>query len=351
MSIVDDLARRGMGAGSALATTYLGLQLRNPVVASAGPLSQTVAGVRSLADGGVGAVVMYSLFEEQIRREAEATAALEEMYDESFAEALSYFPTVPRSDRDASHAYLQLVEESAKAIDVPLIASLNGATTGGWTQTARRLADAGAAAIELNIYFVPGDITMSGSAVEARHLEILTAVKDAVDIPVAVKLSPFFSSVGNMALQLDAAGADGLVLFNRFLQPDIDLDRVTVESGVSLSTPNEARLPRTWIAVLRGKLKASLAATTGVDAPDDVIKYILAGADVVMTTSSLIRRGPAYAQVLVDGLAAWLKAREITLDKARGLLAVPETASADAYEREGYVSALHKAKSTYGSLR
>ncbi|AQP45271.1 dihydroorotate dehydrogenase-like protein [Tessaracoccus flavus] len=333
-----------------LTTTYLGLPLRNPVVASAGPLSQTVEGIKTLADGGVGAVVMYSLFEEQLRREAAATAELEELYEDSYAEALSYFPSVPRSDRDASHAYLKLVEESVKSIDVPLIASLNGASMGGWTQTARQLADAGAAAIELNIYFVPGDIHMPGLTVEERHLEILAGVKQSVDVPVAVKLSPYFSSIGNVAVQLDAAGADGLVLFNRFLQPDIDIDRITVESGVSLSNPLEARLPRTWIAVLRGKIAASLAATTGVDTAEDVIKYILAGADVVMTTSALLRRGPAYAKVLVDGLEEWLSARQLTLAKARGLLAVPAD-SAEAYERAGYVSALEKAKTTYGSLR
>ncbi|MCG6568638.1 dihydroorotate dehydrogenase-like protein [Tessaracoccus sp. ZS01] len=334
-----------------LTTTYLGLSLRNPVVASAGPLSQSVAGIKALADGGVGAVVMYSLFEEQLRREAEVAAALEEMYDNSFPEALSYFPTVPASQKDASHAYLKLVEQGAKAIDVPLIASLNGASMGGWTQQARRLADAGASAIELNIYFVPGDITMTGAAVEERHLEIVAAVKSTVDVPVAAKISPYFSSVGNMVLRLVDAGADGVVLFNRFLQPDIDVDRVTVESGVSLSSPVEARLPRTWIAVLRGKIAASLAATTGVDRPEDVIKYILAGSDVVMTTSSLIRRGPAYAEVLVDELAAWLEDRDLTLHQARGLLSVPKEAPADVYERAGYVSALEKAKATYGSLR
>ena len=334
-----------------LTTTYMGLTLRNPVVASAGPLSQTVEGIRSLADGGVGAVVMYSLFEEQLRREAEQTAILEDMYDDANAEAMSYFPSVPQSSKDASSAYLRLVEAGAKAIDVPLIASLNGASVGNWTQTAHRLQEAGAAGIELNIYFVPGDITVSGGEVEERHLEIVGAVKGSVDIPVAVKLSPYFSSVGNMAVRLDAVGADALVLFNRFLQPDIDLDRVTVESGVSLSSAIEGRLPRTWIAVLHDRIEASLAATTGVDTADDVIKYILAGADVVMTTSSLVRRGPAYAQVLVEGLSSWLTSHEIPLIKARGLLAVPKDAPADAYERAGYVSALEKAKSTYGSLR
>ena len=334
-----------------LSTTYLGLELRNPIVASAGPLSQTVDGIKSLADGGVGAVVMYSLFEEQIQREAEVDAVLEEIYEESYAEALSYFPSATIERKDASHAYLKLLEEGANAIDVPLIASLNGASMGGWTHKAHQMADAGASAIELNIYFVPGDITMSGAAVEDRHLEIVAAVKSEVEIPVSVKLSPYFSSVGNMALRLDEAGADGLVLFNRFLQPDIDVDRVTVESGVTLSSPVEARRPRTWIAVLRGRVGASLAATTGVDTPDDVIAYLLAGADVVMTTSALIRRGPAYAQVLVEGLRQWLNAREVSLEKARGLLAVPEEAAADAYERAGYVSALEKAKATYGSLR
>ena len=334
-----------------LTTNYMGLQLRNPVVASAGPLSQSVEGIRSLADGGVGAVVMYSLFEEQLRREAEEIAVLEELYDDANSEALSYFPTMPRANHDASDAYLRLVEAGAAAIDVPLIASLNGSSVGGWTGTARRLQDAGAAGIELNIYFVPGDITMSGADVEERHLEILSAVKHTVDIPVAVKLSPYFSSVGNMAAQLDAVGADALVLFNRFLQPDIDVDRVTVESGVSLSSPIEGRLPRTWIAVLRDRVEASLAATTGVDTAEDVIKYILAGADVVMTTSSLVRRGPAYAKVLVDGLDRWLDGHEIPLAKARGLLGVPKDAEASAYERAGYVSALEKAKSTYGSLR
>lgn len=334
-----------------LTTKYLGLTLRNPVVASAGPLSQTVAGIRALSDGGVGAVVLYSLFEEQLRREAAAAAELAEVHDEAFAEATSYFPSVPRSSKDASYAYLRLLEEGARVSEVPVIASLNGSALGTWTQTAARMQDAGAAAIELNIYYVPGDLMLSGRDVEQRHLDILAGVKAAVEIPVSVKLSPHFSSVGNMAVQLDSAGADGLVLFNRFLQPDVDLDRVNIESGVTLSAPNEARLPRTWIAVLRGRVQASLAASTGVDTADDVIKYILAGADVVMTTSALVRRGPYYAQGLIDGLEEWLNAKGISLPQARGLLAVPRDAAADAYERAGYVQALEKAKKTYGSLR
>lgn len=334
-----------------LLTHYMGLSLRNPVVASAGPLSQTVDGVRSLADAGVGAVVMYSLFEEQLRRESERTAALAELHEDSFLEAQSWFPNLPSAEDSAVSHYLGLVEQAAKAIDVPLIASLNGASMGGWVDTARQLQDAGAAGIELNIYLVPGDLSMSGPDVEARHLEILAGVKANLDIPVAVKLSPYFSSIGAMCASLDEAGADALVLFNRFLQPDIDVDRMEVVSGVTLSRSTDARLPRTWIAVLHQKLRASLAATSGVENYDDVIKYILAGADVVMSTSALVRHGAGYASQLIDGLENWLTQHGTTLAAARGLLAVPDDAPADAYERAGYVAALEKAKSTYGSLR
>ena len=321
-----------------LSTDYLGLRLRNPVVASAGPLSQTVEGIKSLADGGVGAVVMYSLFEEQLRREAEAVAALEEMYEDSHAEALSYFPTVPRVAHDASHAYLTLVEQAAKAIDMPLIASLNGATLGGWTQTARRLEEAGASAIELNIYFVPGDVTMSGHAVEERHLAILAAVKGAVGIPVAVKLSPFFSSVGNMAVRLDASGADGLVLFNRFLQPDVDIETLSVKPSVALSNRFEGRLPRTWIATLSEHTSASLAATSGVEESADVVRYLLAGADVVMSTSALLRHGPQHVGVLVHGLRDWMERHGIaTLDALRGRLSAAQRGGdPGAFLREQY---------------
>ncbi len=335
-----------------LTTNYMGLSLRNPLVASAGPLSQTVAGVRELADAGVGAVVMYSLFEEQMRHEAERMATLEEAHEESFAEALSYFPNVRyAADQTAVTQYLKLVESAADAIDVPLIGSLNASSMGSWVSNANRLAEAGAAAIELNIYLVPGDITVTGPEVERRHLEILSAVRGSVSIPVAVKMSPYFSSVGNMCVALDHAGVDGLVLFNRFLQPDIDIDRLEVASGVTLSSRDDARLPRTWIAVLRDHVKASLAASSGVETPSDVVKYILAGADIVMTTSSLVRHGAQHAGKLIEGLDSWLSRKELDLDRARGMLAVPKDVDAAGYERAGYVSALEKAKNTYGSLR
>ena len=224
---------------------------------------------------------------------------------EAFAEALSYFPAAAE-DEPGPRRYLSLLERAAAAVDIPVIGSLNGVTPGGWTSYARAMQDAGAAAIELNIYYIPGDPHISGREVEQRHIDILGRVKDAVTVPVAVKLSPYFSSPGEMALRLDEAGADGLVLFNRFLQPDIDPETLAVVPDVYLSSPAEARLPRTWIAILRRHMRASLAATTGVEGPADVAKYLLAGADVVMTASALIRHGPGHAAVLLDGLSGWM---------------------------------------------
>ncbi len=326
-----------------LSTRYMGLALRNPLVASASPLSLTVDGVRRLADAGVGAVVLYSLFEEQVRREAAEDARLVDAGGESFAESLSYFPPVAEEE-SGPRRYLSLVERASAAVDVPVIGSLNGVTPGGWAEYARAIQDAGAAAIELNIYYLPGDVRLEGREVEQRHLDILARVKDAVSIPVAVKLSPYFSSTGEMAVRLADAGADALVLFNRFLQPDIDSDRLAVVPQVGLSSPAEARLPRTWIALLRGRVQASLAATTGVDSADDVAKYLLAGADVVMTASALLRHGHEHAAVLLDGLTGWLTSKGFgSVDEVRGLLAVPAGTDEEAYERSGYVNAVREA--------
>jgi dihydroorotate dehydrogenase (fumarate) len=230
-----------------------------------------------------------------------------------------------------------------------VIGSLNGVTTGGWTSYARAMQDAGAAAIELNIYYIPGDPHITGREVEQRHVDILCRVKAAVTVPVAVKLSPHFSSVGEMALRLDEAGADGLVLFNRFLQPDIDPETLAVMPDVYLSSPAEARLPRTWISILRKHLRTSLAATTGVEGPADVIKYLLAGADVVMTASALIRHGPAHAAVLLDGLAEWMARKGYpSVAAVRGMLALPADTDQAAYERAGYVRAMRAADSSRG---
>jgi dihydroorotate dehydrogenase (fumarate) len=332
-----------------LSTSYMGLTLRNPLLASASPLSQTVDGVRRLADAGVGAVVLYSLFEEQLRREAAENARLVDAGTESFAESLSYFPAAAE-DEAGPRRYLSLLERAAAAVDVPVIASLNGVTPGGWADYARAMQDAGAAAVELNIYYLPGDPRISGRDVEQRHLDVLKRVKDAVSVPVAVKLSPYFSSTGEMALRLDESGADALVLFNRFLQPDIDPDTLSVVPQVGLSNPAEARLPRTWIALLHGRVHASLAATTGVETSTDIAKYLLAGADVVMTASALLRHGPEHATALLDGLSDWMaRKRFAAVDEMRGILAVPlDTHEAD-YERAGYVGALQQANSgTYG---
>jgi dihydroorotate dehydrogenase (fumarate) len=332
-----------------LATRYLGLDLRSPLIASASPMSATADGVRRLADGGVSAVVLPSLFEEQLRQQAERDAVMADAGTESFAESLSYFPAAASADGGPGR-YLSLLKRAAAAVDIPVIASLNGASTGGWTDYASALQDSGAAAIELNIYYLPGDVFFTGSDVERRHVEILTTVKAVVSIPVAVKLSPYFSSTGEMALRLDEAGADALVLFNRFLQPDIDPDKLAVVSEVTLSNPVDARLPRTWIALLHGRVRASLAATTGVETPDDLARYLLAGADVVMSASALLRHGPEHATVLIDGLEEWMSRKGFAaVDELRGLLAVPhETDEAD-YQRAGYVGALRQANSgTYG---
>ncbi|WP_245725811.1 dihydroorotate dehydrogenase-like protein [Propionibacterium cyclohexanicum] len=334
--------------GVDLTTSYLGLTLRTPLVASAGPLSQSVESVKRLEDAGVGAVVMYSLFEEQVRYDQEQRVRVVEAHANSFAEALSYFPTEPSTANSETSQYLDLLEKCAKSLEIPLIASLNGTRLGNWTETARSLQDAGASAIELNTYLLPGDFTLSGAQIEQRHLDLLAAVKSVVSIPVSIKLSPYFSNFGAFATRLDLAGADGLVLFNRFLQPDIDINRQEVVSGFELSNPEEGRLPRTWIAALNGRVSASLAASGGVEGYRDVVKGILAGADVVMTTSALVRHGASYAAELIKGLRSYLNREQLTLTAARGMLAVPKTASVTDYERSGYVSALEKAKRRYG---
>jgi len=326
-----------------LSTTYMGLTLSNPLVASPSPLSYNLEGIRRLAAGGVGAIVMFSLFEEQLREQAARATRLVEETAESYSEALNYFPAVAEED-GSPRAYLSLLERAVAAVDVPVIGSLNGVTPEGWTEHARAMQDAGAAAIELNIYYLAGDPETSGRDVEQRHIDVLEHVKSAVAVPVAVKLSPYFSSPGEMALRLDAAGADALVLFNRFLQPDIDPEQLAVLPRVNLSGPADGRLARTWIALLRGKVRASLAATSGVEVPSDLARFLLAGADVVMTTSALLRHGPRYAAELLDGLTAWMSRKGFEdLARVRGLLAVPPHTDGAAYERAGYVTAMRAA--------
>jgi dihydroorotate dehydrogenase (fumarate) len=327
-----------------LSSRYLGLNLRNPLVASSSPSTGSVDGVRRLAGAGVAAVVLPSLFEEELGRRAAQNAAAREAGTESFPESLSYFPdlAVSVSEPNASQ-YLSLVERSA-AVGIPIIASLNAVTAGGWTHYASALERAGAAAIELNIYHLPGDPLISGRDVEERHIEILASVKAVVAIPVAVKLSPYFSSLGEMAVRLDRAGADGLVLFNRFLQPDVDPEKLTMTRGFGLSSPAEGRLPRIWIAHLAGRIGGSLAGSTGVEDASDVAAYLLAGADVVMTASALLRHGPDHARVLLGELTAWMAGQGFaSLDDFRGQLVIPAGPDGAAGDRAGYVRSLRAA--------
>jgi dihydroorotate dehydrogenase (fumarate) len=328
-----------------LDTTYLGLPLRNPLVASPSPATSTVDRVRALARAGVGAVVLPSLHEEEVVAEELHAVAVTEPFEDAHGEAQGYFPRPPEAALPgATSRYLALVAGAVAAVDVPVIASLNGVTPEGWVDYARAMQDAGAAAIELNIYYLPGDPQVSGRDVEQRHVDVLQRVKAAVTVPVAIKLSPYFSSIGEMALRLDEAGAEALVLFNRFLQPDVDPEALALSSSVPLSSTADGRLPRTWIALLRERVRASLAATGGVDGPADVAAHLLAGADVVMTASALLRHGPEHATVLLEGLSTWMARKGFaSVDELRGMLAVPPAADGAEVERSGYVGALRAA--------
>jgi len=323
-----------------LTTRYLGLELHNPLVASAGPLNREVDNVRRLADLGAGAVVLPSIFEEQIEREQQEISDLTTTGSESYGEALTYFPAQTVYALDRRH-YTDLVRRAARAVDIPVIASLNGVTNHGWVRYARQIEEAGASAIELNIYFIASDLELSGRDVEDRYLDILQAVRGTVTIPVAVKLSPYFSAMGHMCQRLDQAGADGLVLFNRFYEPDIDLVALTLSPDLELSSSYEIRLPLLWIGVLAGRLRASLAASTGVAGADEVIKYLLVGADVVMTTSSLLKHGIGHMRALLEGLEAWLAARDLdSVAAIRGRMSHRNVADPTAFERANYIKTL-----------
>jgi dihydroorotate dehydrogenase (fumarate) len=325
-----------------LRTTYLGLHLASPIVASAGPLTGEVATARRIARAGAAAIVMPSLFEEEILHEGiELNRALE-AGSEQFAEALDYFPAVAQLATPADR-YLDRLAEIKAAVHVPVIASLNASSTGGWVRYAELLADAGADAIELNLYAVAADATRTAAEVEDEALAAVTQVRTATSLPVAVKLSPYFSSMANLACRVVAAGATGLVLFNRFYQPDIDLEALDVVPRVELSSTWELRLPLRWIAILRPLLPdASLAATSGIDSGTDAVKAIAVGADVAMTTSALLRHGPEHVGVIVDGLRRWLEEHEYTsVDQLRGSMSHRTTTDPGAFERANYHRVLH----------
>jgi dihydroorotate dehydrogenase (fumarate) len=323
-----------------LSTNYLGLKLRTPLVASASPLSQDLDGIRRLEQAGASAVVLYSLFEEQLRQEELELDHRLSVGTESFAESLTYFPA--RSEfRTGPEGYLCHIEAAKKLVGIPIIASLNGSTLGGWTKYARAMEDAGADAIECNIYFIPSDIDLPGLEVEQRYVDIVRAVKSAVRIPVAVKLGPFFSNLAHMANWLVEAGAGGLVLFNRFYQPDIDLQELEIRPSVLLSTPQALRLPMTWIGILYGRIRASLAATSGIHSAEDVIKLLMAGADVTMLCSALLRNGVGHLRTVERELREWMQEHEYeSVEQMRGSMSQLRCADPSAFERAQYIRAV-----------
>jgi dihydroorotate dehydrogenase (fumarate) len=323
-----------------LNTTYLGIPLRTPLVASASPLSQEIDGIRRLEDAGASAVVLYSLFEEQLRQErVELDHHLAEGTD-SFAEAASFFPQ-PDEFRTGPEEYLNHIERAKKAVSVPIVASLNGTTLGGWAKYARQIEQAGADALECNIYFIPTDPNTTGSDVEKTYIDILRELKISVRIPVAVKISPFFSNMANMAKRFDEAGADGLVLFNRFYQPDINLDELEIQPNVLLSSPQALRLPLTWIGILYGRIGASLAATSGVHGPEDIVKLLMVGADVTMLCSILLRNGVGHLQHLEQGLVEWMEKHEYeSVQQMKGSMSQIRCANPAAFERAQYMKAV-----------
>jgi dihydroorotate dehydrogenase (fumarate) len=323
------------------------MTLRSPLVASASPLSDNLENIRRMEDAGAGAVVLFSLFEEQIRREREALYHYLTYGTESFAEALTYFPE-PETYHAGPDQYLELIRKAKLAVDIPIIASLNGVSLGGWTKFAHRMQEAGADALELNIYYIPTDMNLSGQAVEQNYLDIVTAVRTAVTIPVAVKLSPYFSNMAYMAKQLDEAGANALVLFNRFYQPDIDLETLDVRPNVLLSTPQAMRLPLTWIAILYKRIHADLAATGGIHSGEDAVKMLLAGANVTMMASALLKNGIDHLRVVEKGLRDWMEQHEYeSVAQLRGSVSQINAEDPTAFERAQYMRALTTYRPTF----
>jgi dihydroorotate dehydrogenase (fumarate) len=324
-----------------LTTTYLGLTLAHPVVPSSSPATSDLDHLLALEEAGAPAVVLPSLFEEQIEHEAMAIHFGIDFGSESFPEAADgYFPEM--DDYNAGPTdYLSLTHAAKRELEIPVIASLNGTTRGGWTLYSKILEDAGVDALELNIYFVATDIDMTAEAVERQYLELVAEVRRAVAIPIAVKVGPFFSAMGHMAKRLVDAGADGLVLFNRFYQPDLDLDALAVAPNLKLSTPDELRLVLRWMAILSGRIDADLAATTGIHTAEEAIKVILAGADVTMMASALLRSGPSHLGTVVDGLRSWLWTNEYkSVGQARGSLSQRNVPDPGAFERANYMKSL-----------
>lgn len=324
-----------------LSTQYLGMTLRSPIVPSASPLSEEIGSIRRMEDAGAGAVVLYSLFEEQLTRERHELHQYLTQATESFAEALTFFPE-PSEFHLGPSAYLNHVRAAKEAVSIPVIASLNGSSLGGWVDYASLIEQAGADALELNIYYIPASSNLAPREVEQRYVEILTAVRTAVRIPIAVKLSPYFSNMAHMAKRLEQAGANGLVLFNRFYQPDIDIETLEVRPRVIFSGPQDLLLPLTWIGVLYGRVSLSLAGTSGIHTHEDVLKMLMAGANVTMMAAALLRNGIGHIRRVEENLREWMEAHEYeSVRQMQGSLSQFHCPDPSAFERANYIGALH----------
>lgn len=329
-----------------LTTRYLGMTLRNPIVPSASPLMDEIDNLKRMEDAGAAAVVLYSLFEEQLTRERNALQYHLTHGTESFAESLTYFPAT-EDFRIGPEDYLDHIRKAKEAVDIPVIASLNGSSIGGWIDYAKGMEEAGADALELNVYFIPTDMDSSPAEIEQTYLDILQAVKSAVSLPVAIKLGPFFSNMAYMAKRLDEAGADAMVLFNRFYQPDMDLEALEVRPNVLLSTPQALRLPLRWIAILYGRVKSNLAATSGIHTSHDVLKVLMAGADIAMVCSVLLRQGIGCIKTIEAGLTQWMQEHEYeSVDQMKGSMSQQNCEDPTAFERAQYMRAILSFKPT-----
>ncbi len=327
-----------------LSTSYLGMTLKNPLVASASPLTWELDNYKRLEDAGVAAIVTHSIFEEQITHEVGELQHYLKQGSESYAESLSYFPQ-PSEFPLGPEEYLDHIYKAKKSVKIPVIASLNAHTEGGWLTFAKQLKSAGADALELNVYFMATDVNVDGRAVEETYLDILKGIKTVVNIPVAVKIGPYFSALANMAQRLDQAGANGLVLFNRFYQPDIDLDELAVSPNVVLSNSYDLRLPMRWIGVLYGRIKANLAASGGIHSEEDAIKMIMSGADVTMMCSVLLRHGPAHVKKVLAGMEKWMNEHEYSsVSQMKGSMSQRSCANPEAFERANYMKTLQSYK-------
>ena len=323
-----------------LTTTYIGLTLKNPIVPSASPLSRSVEHICQLEDAGAAAVVMYSLFEEQISHQSHQLDHYLSYGSDSFAESLSYFPGMAVYNIGPEE-YLNLISRAKRVVDIPIIGSLNGVSTGGWIDYARKIEQAGADALELNIYYIPTDVGMPSIEVEQMYVDVVKDVKQNVSIPVAVKLSPYFSATANMAYRLAEAGADGLVLFNRFYQPDFDLEYLEVTPHLVLSNSHELRLPLRWVAILYGRVPVDFAITSGVHTHEDVLKGLMAGAKVTMMASELLQNGLQRISEIVQGMLVWLEEHEYeSVAQMQGSMSQQHVAEPAAFERANYMRVL-----------